>query len=127
MADQGEFEQQTYVTDITNRSAEHVTEWFLVAKEKDRPFDPLYDLSDEEETEKYIQRIRKAARLRRELREVEEQMAEAARARMIRARDTRNQSESTTPNIGLDARPSGEKSSSAKEALATRELLVSSS
>ena len=102
---------------------------FLVAKEKhtgDRPFDPLHDLSDEEETEKYVHRVRKAARLRRELREVEEQVAEHAQARKIRARDTRNQSESTTPAIGLDAGPSGGKSSATKEATISGEIHMSS-
>ena len=98
---------------------------FLVAKENDRPFDHLYDLSDEEEAQEWFQRARKAARLRRELKEVEEQTAQ--HARKIKARDTRNQPESTTPAIGLDARPSEGKPSTMKEAVSSGEIHMSSS
>ena len=87
---------------------------FLVAKENDRPFDPLYDLSDEEEAQEWFQQVRKTARLRRELKEAEEQAAQ--HARKFKARDTRNQPKSTTPAIGLDARPFDGKPSTTKEA-----------
>ena len=94
----------------------------LVAKEKhtgDRPFDPLNDVS---EIEDYIQLLRKAARLRVELREIEKQAAEDARARQIRTRDTRSESESTTRAVGLDTRPSDGKSSTTKEVTISGEI-----